>query len=86
MSFDPDWVSPPGDTIQDIINERGISIKELADLLGVGQDYVEQLIEGNIRLTLGVANQLEKLSMGSATFWITREKQYRDLLGEGEDV
>ncbi len=32
--YAPDWVSPPGDTILDIIEERGWSQTELATRLG----------------------------------------------------
>lgn len=34
-AFSPDWVSPPGDTIAELQQERGLSLQELSDGLGV---------------------------------------------------
>ena len=30
--FSPDWVSPPGETIQDILDERSKSLEDLQEL------------------------------------------------------
>ncbi len=32
LSFNPDWVSPPGDTIRDICQEKGITYDSLKDI------------------------------------------------------
>ena len=33
-SFEPDWLSPPGDTIADVLEERGWSQAEFAQRIG----------------------------------------------------
>ena len=33
--FNPDWVSAPGDTIADILQERGLTVADLAERTGL---------------------------------------------------
>jgi len=47
----PDWASPPGDTIVDVMEERDWSQAELARRLGFSTGYLNQLIKGNISIT-----------------------------------
>ena len=35
QDFQPDWVSPPGDTIIDLMDEHGISDEELSKKIGL---------------------------------------------------
>ncbi len=47
--FAPDWVSPPGDTILELIEERGWTQSELAKRLGYTEKHVSQLLNGKLR-------------------------------------
>lgn len=38
--FTPDWVSPPGDTIADLLEERDWTQAQLADRLGYTKKHV----------------------------------------------
>ena len=49
--FSPDWVSPPGETILDLIEERGWTQGELSHRLGYTEKHVSQLINGRVPLT-----------------------------------
>lgn len=75
--FSPNWVSPPGDTIAELLKERGITIVELARGLGIGDMEADDLIAGRKELNLSVANKLENVVGGAAGFWLAREEQYR---------
>ena len=75
--FSPDWTSPPGDTISDILEERGWTQVELADRLGYTPKHVSQLINGKATITDDTAVRLERVLGSSASFWLTREAQYR---------
>lgn len=75
--FAPDWVSPPGDTILDLIEERGWTQAELADRLGYSRKHVNQLVKGTASLTEDAAVRLDRVLGGSVSFWLTREAQYR---------
>lgn len=76
--FLPDWVSPPGETISDILDERGLSVTEFAKDLGNSSDYARQLLSGYIQITEEVASKLANLFGISAGFWLSRESQFRD--------
>lgn len=75
--FAPDWVSPPGDSILDAIDERSWTQAELAARLGFSEKFVSQLLNGKVALTQDTAEKLEKVIGGSSDFWIDREANYQ---------
>lgn len=75
--FAPDWVSPPGDSIIDAIEERSWTQAELAARLGVSEKFVSQLLNGKVTLTQDTAEKLEKVIGGTAEFWMDREANYQ---------
>jgi len=77
-SFQPDWRSPPGDTLLDIIDERGWTESELALRLDYTHERVSQLIKGDIPLTEEIAIKLEQVVGSTAGFWLAREAKYRE--------
>ncbi|MCA8969966.1 MAG: ImmA/IrrE family metallo-endopeptidase [Planctomycetes bacterium] len=77
LSFEPDWVSPPGETIADILEERKMSIEEFAERLQVPSDAVGKLIAGRTPITLKIARDLEGALGGSTTFWMSRDFRFR---------
>lgn len=76
--FAPDWVSPPGDTILDLLEERDWTQQQLADRLGYSLKHVNQLIKGKVSLTEDAAIRLRNVLGASVGFWLTREAQYRE--------
>ena len=76
--FRPDWVSPPGDTILDLFEERGWTQANLAARLGFSQMHVSQLIEGEVPLTEETALRLGQVLGAGVDFWLTREARYRE--------
>lgn len=77
-SFSPDWVSPPGDTILDFLEERDWTQQQLADRLGYSLKHVNQLIKAKVSLTEDAAIRLQNVLGASVGFWLTREAQYRE--------
>jgi HTH-type transcriptional regulator / antitoxin HigA len=77
-TFEPDWLSAPGGTILDILEERGMSSKELAGLLGYSLERTEKLICGKEAITRDVAALLSARIGGSEKFWLSRERNYRN--------
>jgi len=75
--FKPDWKSPPGDTIMDLLEERNWSIDTLAFYLGFNRVLINQLLNGELLIdeTLGV--KLSILLGSSPEFWINRYRQYK---------
>ena len=75
--FHPDWASAPGDTITDILSERGISVAELAHLMGRTLVDTRHLLEGRAAITIAIARRLEQVLGASVEFWMSRDYQYR---------
>lgn len=75
--FAPDWVSPPGETLLDIIEERNWSQSELAARLGYTNKHISQLINGKVPLSVDAALRLEKVLGAPADFWLNREAKYQ---------
>ena len=75
--FQPDWLSPPGATIVDVLKERGISAERLARSLARSREDVQDLFEGRMMITIDLARRLEEVLGASVEFWMARELQYR---------
>jgi len=78
--FSPDWVSVPGDTILDLIEEKGWSQAEFAKRIAYTTKHVSQLINGKASITEDTALKLEHVLGSTARFWLNREVQYREVL------
>lgn len=76
-SFEPNWVSAPGKTIKDILNDRNIALTEFAKGIDQNMDYVNNLLDGEEKITSSIANQLQNLLGTPASFWINRENIFR---------
>jgi len=75
--FAPDWVSPPGETVLDIVEERGWTQAELALRLGYSAKHVSHLINGKVPLSVDAALRLERVLGSSADFWLAREANFQ---------
>lgn len=79
--FNPDWSSPPGDTIFDILQERGITQEQLAQALRLTRREVAELLSGTKRITLGLAHNLSSFLGASPESWIKRDYYYCEKVG-----
>ncbi|MEQ8384184.1 MAG: helix-turn-helix domain-containing protein [Coleofasciculus sp. A1-SPW-01] len=82
--FMPDWISPPGDTIADLIEEREWSQVDLAKRLGYTTKHVSLLLNGKAPITEETALKLANVLGSNASFWLSREAQYRAKLAQQE--
>jgi HTH-type transcriptional regulator/antitoxin HigA len=76
-NFAPDWVSPPGDTMMDLADERGWTQAELARRLGYSEKHISQLINGKVPVTLEAAQRLERVLGSTLDFWLNLEANYQ---------
>lgn len=76
--FNPDWSSPPGDTIKDLLEDKGLSIEEFAQQIGMSDISAEMLIGGSMPITIDLAIRLERALGPSVEFWLNRERHYRE--------
>lgn len=84
--FAPDWISVPGDTIADLLEERGWTQAELALRTGFTRKHINQLLKGEAPISEETALKLEKVFGSTARFWLGLEAQYREQLGRREDM
>jgi len=78
--FAPDWLSPPGDTIADVLEERGWSQAEFAQRIDYTPKHVNQLLRGKAPISEDTALRLERVLGSTARFWLQREAEYREAL------
>lgn len=82
LDMPADWIAPPGATIQEAMEERGWTQKDLADRLGFSSKHVNLLLNGKASVTLDAAVKLERVVGSSARFWLRSEANYRTRLAE----
>jgi len=75
--FQPDWVSPPGNTIAERLEEKGFSAEDFSEKIELSLSETHDLIEGRYWITIGLARKLESVIGGSVEFWMSREFYYR---------
>jgi len=75
--FEPDWFSPPGETIEDLLEEREWTKREFATRMGVTPKHVNELLRGRAPLTSETADRLSTVLGSTPEFWLNREAQYR---------
>ena len=78
--YEPDFISPPGETLQDILDNIGMSQAELARRMGRPTKTINEIIKAETALLPRTALQLEKVLNIPASFWNNREKKYREYL------
>ena len=72
--------TPPGATIREQLNERGMSQKEFAARMDMSEKHISRLINGAVQLTPEVAIRLEMVLGVPAKFWNNLETIYREKL------
>lgn len=70
-------ISPPGDTLAETIEIKGLSQPSLAIRMGRPLKTINEIIKGKTAITPETAIQLERVLGIEAAFWLEREKNYR---------
>lgn len=81
-SLKRDWISPPGHTIADLLEERNWTQAQLADRLGVSRKHVSELITGKATISEANAIKLARVLGSTVRFWLNREAGYRAALAD----
>ena len=77
VEFQPAWVSPPGETVADLLRTRGLTVAEFAQAMAMTPDDAAELLDGRTRITIALARQLATVVGASVQFWMSREHAYR---------
>jgi len=75
--FGPDWVTPPGATLLEILEAKQMTQEEFAKRANLAPMYVNQMITGEAPITPETAILLEQIVGVSAQFWNSREADYQ---------
>eukprot|EP01092_Planopodium_desertum_P005710 TRINITY_DN23780_c0_g3_i1.p1 TRINITY_DN23780_c0_g3~~TRINITY_DN23780_c0_g3_i1.p1 ORF type:complete len:373 (-),score=-62.50 TRINITY_DN23780_c0_g3_i1:745-1863(-) len=74
--FEPNWASPPGDTISRLAAASNISTHELAERIGFEEDLFVGVMEGRVRICDEIADALSGILGASRQFWMRRYDQF----------
>ena len=81
-----EMLSPPGDTLAETLEAKGISQTELASRTGRAKKTINEIIRGKASISPEMAIQLEKVLGISSDFWMERDRNYYLELAELEEA
>ena len=76
--YKPDSVSPPGETLYELLEDFGMTQKELAERMNRPEKTINEIVKGKTAITPDTAIQLERVLGTPGHFWIQREAQYQE--------
>jgi addiction module HigA family antidote len=85
-AFQPDYATPPGTTLKEVLEERGLSQSDFAARMGMAEKTVSQIINGIAPITVETAYKLELVLGIPASFWNRMELAYREYLTRVEEA
>ena len=81
----PEEVTPPGATLGDLMEERGLTQAELSRRLKRPPQAINEIIAGKKEITEDTALELERVLQVPAHFWLARDARYREYLARLRD-
>jgi plasmid maintenance system antidote protein VapI len=84
--YEPDYAVPPGTTLRDTLEEKGLSQADLALRTGLAEKTISQIVNGVAPITYETAEKLELVLGVPARFWNAREHIYRESLVRIEEL
>ena len=79
-TFEPDYNIPPGATLKEALEDRGLTQSDLCLRTGLAEKTVSQIINGIAPISYETAEKLEFATGIPATFWNQRELTYRQAI------
>lgn len=76
-NFEPDFYSPPGDTILDCMEAKGWTVPDMAYRLGLTLDEMDCLLHGCYYIDKKLAHMLANTFESTEEFWLEREANFR---------
>ena len=71
-----EWLIHPGEIISDILEERNLTQKELAQRAGVSETFLSEVIHGKKDISKGLAAGLECALEVPHSFWLNLQANY----------
>lgn len=76
-SFTPRWLSPPGSTIKELIERKGITLEQFAREIEISKDNARYLLRGDLAIDATLSTALARTLGSTPAFWTRREELYR---------
>jgi plasmid maintenance system antidote protein VapI len=82
MTFRPNWVSPPGETILAILESRSISFHSFCQSIELDTGEAAGLISGERAIDKELAFRISAQLGSTPHFWLERQRQFQEIQGE----
>jgi len=80
--YEPDQVSPPGETLAELLEERQMTQTQFADRAGRTAKFVNEIIKGKASITPTVAIEFQRILGIPSSFWNNRQRHYEAFLAK----
>jgi HTH-type transcriptional regulator/antitoxin HigA len=84
-AYEPDYAVSPGETLAEMLNERGMSQAELARRTGISTKHINLILKGSAPISPETALKLERVLNVPARVWNALEATYRGHLSRMEE-
>ncbi|MDZ4579781.1 HigA family addiction module antitoxin [Bacillus cereus] len=76
--FNPGIAIPPGETLQEVLEDRGMTQKDLAERMEVTPKHINKIIKGTAAISPDISIKLEDVLGIKASFWNNLEMKYQE--------
>lgn len=85
LRYQPDYAVPPGETLAELLESNVMTQAELARRMGRPTKTINEIVQGRAAITPATALQLEHVLGLPASFWNTREANFRESLARADE-
>ena len=78
--FNPDWFSPPSESIRYLLRQKAVPAHHLASHMHGGAETLRGLFDGTVTIDRAIAKSLTNVLGGTECFWLTRQTTYENAL------
>jgi HTH-type transcriptional regulator / antitoxin HigA len=86
IHYEPDYAVPPGDSLAELLDDRGMSQAELARRTGLSAKHINLILKGSATITPVTALKLERVLDIPARIWSALEMNYQGHLSRLEEA
>ncbi|TAL36606.1 MAG: addiction module antidote protein, HigA family [Spirochaetes bacterium] len=80
--YNPETVTHPGETLNDVLEEKGMSQAELSERTGRPKKTINEIIKGKTSITAETAIQFERVLGIPASFWNNRQRRFDEFVAQ----
>lgn len=85
IKYEPEVVTAPGETLADILEERGMTQMDLARRMGRPPKTISLIVNGKAAITPDTALELQRVLETPAAYWLNHEAHYRAYLSRQQE-